>query len=62
MVSHLPMAFEILRQPLLRSALSGFGLVHLVWCMHDLTLFLRTEVENETRRRGRAPAGPGESL
>jgi hypothetical protein len=23
--------------PLVRSALSGFGMVHLVWSMHDLT-------------------------
>jgi hypothetical protein len=26
--------------PLFRSALSGFGLVHLVWSMHDLTALI----------------------
>jgi len=26
--------------PILRSALSGFGLVHLVWAAHDLELLL----------------------
>jgi len=26
--------------PLVRSALSGFGLVHLVWGLHDLTLLI----------------------
>ena len=41
MLSHLPAGFEMLRQPLLRGALSGFGMVHLVWCLHDLRLLLR---------------------
>lgn len=36
----LPASFEILRQPWLRGGLSGFGLVHLVWCLHDLQLLL----------------------
>ena len=40
MLSHLPVGFEILRLPLLRGGLSGFGLVHLVWCVHDLQLLL----------------------
>jgi hypothetical protein len=36
--------------PVLRGALSGFGLVHLVWSMHDLTELLG-------RRRLRADPG-----
>ena len=36
MLSHLSSSFELLGSPLLRGALSGFGLVHLVWCLHDL--------------------------
>ncbi len=35
MLSHLSAPFEVLGTPLLRGALSGFGLVHLVWCVHD---------------------------
>jgi hypothetical protein len=31
---------DLSMQPLLRSALSGFGLVHLVWGLHDLMLLL----------------------
>ena len=41
MLSHLPSGFEPLRWPVSRGALSGFGLVHLVWCAHDLQLLLR---------------------
>lgn len=36
MLSFLGARFELLRLPLLRGALSGFGLVHLVWGVHDL--------------------------
>jgi hypothetical protein len=36
MLSFLSTPFELLRRPLLRGALSGFGLVHLVWCLHDV--------------------------
>ncbi len=36
MLSHLSPSFELLGTPLLRGALSGFGLVHLVWCLHDV--------------------------
>ncbi len=36
MLSFLSPRFELLRLPLLRGALSGFGLVHLVWCLHDV--------------------------
>lgn len=46
MVSHLPHGFEILRLPLVRGALSGFGLVHLVWCAHDLHRSLRADRGN----------------
>jgi hypothetical protein len=31
---------EVSLHPLLRSCLSGFGLVHLVWGLHDLVLLL----------------------
>lgn len=37
MVAYLPhSALRWLGLPLLRGALSGFGLVHLVWVVHDL--------------------------
>ncbi len=36
MLSNLSPSFELLGTPLLRGALSGFGLVHLVWCVHDV--------------------------
>lgn len=69
MVSHLPATFEILRLPLLRGALTGFGLVHLVWCAHDLLLFLGADIPDGNRHAasrsrdpGQAPAGPGEAL
>ncbi len=38
-------ALALASHPLLRGAVSGFGLVHLVWGAHDLDLLL-------TRRRG----------
>jgi len=31
-----PAVRHVFLHPLLRSAVSGFGLVHLVWSMHDL--------------------------
>jgi len=34
--------------PLLRGAVSGFGLVHLVWSMHDLTDFLARRLRVDT--------------
>ena len=49
MLSHLPAGFEMLRLPLLRGALSGFGLVHLVWCVHDLQLLLRSDYSGGRR-------------
>ncbi|MCP4663377.1 MAG: hypothetical protein GY856_48915 [bacterium] len=42
MLAHLP-GLRLLGAPLLRSALSGFGLVHLVWGFHDLHDLLRPE-------------------
>lgn len=33
-----------LRQPWVRGAISGFGLVHLVWGVHDLAELLRSPV------------------
>ena len=44
MLSFLSARFELLRQPLLRGALSGFGLVHLVWCIHDLRGLARGDI------------------
>ncbi len=43
MLSYLSAGFELLRLPLLRGALSGFGLVHLVWCVHDLHQLARRD-------------------
>ncbi|HEX9733554.1 MAG TPA: hypothetical protein VGG06_16400 [Thermoanaerobaculia bacterium] len=41
-VALLPVAaLRWLSVPVLRGALSGFGLVHLVWGIHDLSAFLR---------------------
>jgi hypothetical protein len=46
--------FDALRHlslhPLTRSAVSGFGLVHLIWALHDVVSFLR---------RRSSPAKPG---
>lgn len=42
MVAYLPHpGWHWLSLPLLRGALSGFGLVHLVWVVHDLADMLR---------------------
>ncbi len=42
MLAHLPYAgLRVLGLPLLRAGLSGFGLVHLVWCAHDIRMFFR---------------------
>ena len=57
MVSHLAGGFEILRWPLLRGALTGFGLVHLVWCAHDLHLMLQAEASDQGSDRGKHSAG-----
>ena len=51
MLSHLPAGFEILRLPLLRGAITGFGLVHLVWCAHDLLQMLRAEASHHGETR-----------
>ena len=34
-------ALDFLKQPTVRGALTGFGLVHLVWGLHDLQEILR---------------------
>lgn len=57
MVSRLPDGFEVLRWPLLRGALTGFGLVHLVWCAHDLLLMLHGEVAEPESSPGEGRAG-----
>ncbi len=49
MLSFLSPPFELLRRPLLRGALSGFGLVHLVWCVHDLHHLARGDVSEHGR-------------
>ena len=49
MLSYLSAEFELLRRPLLRGALSGFGLVHLVWCLHDLHGLARGDVAEHGR-------------
>ena len=42
MLAHVPiLGLRWLGVPWLRGALSGFGLVHLIWALHDLGLFLR---------------------
>ena len=40
MVSHLPEFLKFFGALPVRAGLSGFGLVHLVWCVHDLHLLL----------------------
>lgn len=41
----------VLSVPALRGALSGFGLVHLVWGIHDLSAFLRPHDEGSEASR-----------
>ncbi|MEM1202894.1 MAG: hypothetical protein AAGN66_06650 [Acidobacteriota bacterium] len=42
MLAHLPFSgVRLLELPLARGAVSGFGLVHLVWGAYDLHLMLR---------------------
>ena len=43
LVGSLPDDLRLLRQPLTRGALSGFGLVHLVWVLNELDEALRPE-------------------
>lgn len=40
MLLYLPSNLRFLQSPLLRGALSGFGLVHLVWGLYDLNEML----------------------
>lgn len=46
-------ALRLLGIPLLRGALSGFGLIHLVWGVHDLSAFLRPPDDDK------GPEAPG---
>lgn len=44
MLSYLPFAGAgVLKLPLARGVLSGFGLVHLIWGLHDLHQILRSD-------------------
>lgn len=46
LVGHLPPpALAILGHPLVRGGVSGFGLVHFVWGVHDLTALVRADLE-----------------
>ncbi len=38
---------RLLQHPVLRGGLSGFGLVHLLWALHDLGAMLRQVGEND---------------
>lgn len=41
MIDHLPFSgLDLLKDASLRGALSGFGMVHLVWGLHDLSALL----------------------
>ncbi|MDH3745479.1 MAG: hypothetical protein OES47_10310 [Acidobacteriota bacterium] len=37
--------YSFLAHPAARGAVSGFGLVHLVWAAHDLDLWLKLRIE-----------------
>ncbi len=41
-LAHMPLGelYPLALRPIVRSAVSGFGLVHLVWGAHDLELWL----------------------
>ncbi|RMH15348.1 MAG: hypothetical protein D6696_20960 [Acidobacteria bacterium] len=45
LVGNLPFDLELLGRPLVRGAMSGFGLVHLVWVANELDEALRREPE-----------------
>jgi hypothetical protein len=47
MLSALPGGLHVLSQPWLRGALSGFGLVHLVWVLHELEQALLTKRDDD---------------
>lgn len=48
MLSALPGGLHLLSMPLLRGALSGFGLVHLVWVLHELEEALLTKRDDDS--------------
>lgn len=53
MVALLPISeLRVLSVPMLRGALSGFGLVHLVWGIHDLSAFLRPAHDEDSQTAG----------
>ena len=53
MVALLPISeLRVLSVPVLRGALSGFGLVHLVWGIHDLSAFLRPPHDEGSQTAG----------
>jgi len=43
---------HMLSVPVLRGALSGFGLVHLVWGIHDLSAFLHLPHDEGSQTAG----------
>jgi len=47
MLSALPGGLHLLTLPLLRGALTGFGLVHLVWVLHELDAMLFSEPDQD---------------
>lgn len=42
---------KMLSIPLLRGAFSGFGLIHLVWGIHDLSAFLQSPEDKQSPER-----------
>jgi hypothetical protein len=45
LLSHLPPPLPgVVGHPLVRGCLSGFGLVHFVWGLHDLTTLVRADL------------------
>lgn len=41
--------YSFLAEPLARGAVSGFGLVHLIWGAHDLDLWLKMRIAARKR-------------
>lgn len=58
MVAHLPIeGLRWLDQPLARGGLSGFGLVHLVWALHDMAALGQPPTLSHESER---PENPGD--
>lgn len=50
MISYLPYGgLQALKLPLVRGLLSGFGLVHLVWALHDTVLLVRLDAPRDEK-------------